>query len=264
MVRGDLGEQLVDVATDHQRDQLGRRGLVDAAGVDVGPVAHHGDGVGEGEDLVEAVGDEDERAALVAQAAGDGEETVHLDTAECRGGLVHHEEAGVEGDGLGDLDDLLVGDGEAGGRAAGVDAHPEPGEEALGLGDHRGPVDAATAGQRLAAHEDVLGDRQVGEERRLLVDDRDAGLLGVGGRGEVDGLAAQLEDPGVAAVDTGDDLDQRRLAGAVLADEGVDRTTVDPQAAGPQGHHRAERLRDVAQLEHRGGGGAGGHRNSSD
>ena len=91
------------------------------------------------------------------------------------------------------------------------------------------------AAVRLAAHEDVLGDRQVGEERGLLVDHRDAGGLGGGGRGEVDVRAAEPEDAGVALVDAGHDLDQRRLAGAVLADQGVDgagrRRPASPTAA---------------------------------
>ncbi len=41
-------------------------------------------------------------------------------------------------------------------------------------GVHRARVDPAPGAQRLAADEDVLGDRQVGEQDRLLVDDRDA------------------------------------------------------------------------------------------
>ena len=47
--------------------------------------------------------------------------------------------------------------------------------------------------QRLAAHEDVLGDREVGEERRLLVDHRDPGGLRLGRRTEVDVLAVEPE-----------------------------------------------------------------------
>ena len=164
-----------------------------AVGGDVGAVAHHGDGVAEGEHLVEAVGDEDQRATLVAQAAGDGEEPVDLDAAQRRGRLVHDEQPGVERDRLGDLDDLLVGDREAAGRAARVDADAEPVEERRRPRRASPPVDAAAAAERLAAHEDVLGDREVGEERRLLVDDRDAGGLGLGGRAEVDGLAAEQE-----------------------------------------------------------------------
>ena len=108
-----LGEEVADLAADHPRDDLVDGGLGDGVGGDVLAVAHHGDGVAEGEDLVEAVGDEDQGAALVAQAAGDREQPVDLDAAERRGRLVHDQQAGVERDRLGDLDDLLVGDGEA-------------------------------------------------------------------------------------------------------------------------------------------------------
>ena len=66
---------------------------------------------------------------------------------------------------------------------------------------------------------------------------------------EVDVLAVEQELARVAAVHAGDDLDQRRLAGAVLADQGVDRAGLDAQAAGAQGDDGAERLGDVAQLE---------------
>ena len=246
-----LGEQVADLAADHLRDDLVDRGVGDRVGGDVGAVAHHRDGVAQREDLVEAVGDEHQRPALVAQAAGDGEEPLDLDAAERGGGLVHDQQAGVERDGLRDLDDLLVGDREAQGGAPGVDVHAEPVEELLGLGVHRRPVDPAAAAERLAAHEDVLGDRQVREQRRLLVDHRDAGRLGRGGRAEVDVLAVEAEHAPVALVHAGDDLDQRRLAGAVLADQRVDRATVDRQAAGGQGHHGSEGLGDVAQLESR-------------
>ena len=77
------------------------------------------------------------------------------------------------------------------------------------------------------------------------------GVLGLGRRAEVDGLAAEQELAAVAAVDTGDDLDQRGLARAVLADQRVDRAGLDPEAAGPEGDDGAERLGDVAQVEDR-------------
>ena len=78
-----------------------------------------------------------------------------------------------------------------------------------------------SAPQRLAAHEDVLGDREVGEERRLLVDDGDAGVARVGGAVEVDRLAVDQHVAGVGPVDAGQQLHERRLAGAVLADQRV-------------------------------------------
>ena len=102
---------------------------------------------------------------------------------------------------------------------------------------------------RLAAHEDVLGHRQVGEQRRLLVDDGDAGGLGLRGAVEVHGFAVEQELPGVAAVEPGDDLDQSRLAGTVLADQGVDGSAVESQTPGAQGHDGSEGLDHASQLE---------------
>ena len=251
-----LGEQLGDLAAHHAGDDLALGGVRDPVGGDVGAVAHHGHLVAEGEHLVEAVRDEDQGPTLVAQAAGHGEEPLDLVAAQGGGRLVHDQQAGVEGDGLGDLDDLLVGDAEAQGLAARVDVDAEPGEDLPGLAAHRGLVEAAVGLDRLAAHEDVLGDRQVGEERRLLVDHRDAGVLGLGRGPEVDVLATEEERSPVAAVHAGDDLDERRLAGAVLAHQGVDRAGLDAQAARAQGHDRTEGLGHVAKLEH---SGAAGH-----
>ena len=151
-------------------------------GGDVVAVAHHGDRVAEREDLVEAVRDEDQGAALVAQAAGDGEQPLDLDAAEGGGRLVHDQQAGVERDGLGDLDDLLVGDREA--RApggAGRCATPSRSKRRSASAYIAARSMRRPRAERLAAHEDVLGDREVGEERRLLVDHRDAGGLGLGG-----------------------------------------------------------------------------------
>ena len=108
---------------------------------DVAAVAHDRDPVAEREDLVEAVRDEQDAGALVAEAAGDGEQPLHLDSAERGGRLVHDEHLGVERDGLGDLDDLLVGDGQALGDAVGIDRDAEPVEELARLGAHGAPVD---------------------------------------------------------------------------------------------------------------------------
>ena len=234
-----LGEEVAHLAADHLGHDLRLGGLGDAVGGDVGAVAHHRDGVAEGEDLVEAVGDEDQGATLVAQAAGDGEEPGHLVATERGGRLVHDEQSSVERDGLGDLDDLLVGDRQTERRAARVDVHAEPLEEVASPRGACRPVDRGRLpADGHPAHEDVLGDREVGEERRLLVDDRDAGVLGLGRRAEVDGLAAEQEVPAVAAVDAGDDLDQRGLAGAVLADQGVDASRPRPGGCRSAGRRR--------------------------
>src|SRR5207237_1400695 len=75
---------------------------------------------------------------------------------------------------------------------------------------------------RLQAQGDVLGDGQVGEQRRLLVDGGDAEVAGADGVVVGDGLAVDFQGAGVGGDGAGDDLDERGLAGAVLADQGVD------------------------------------------
>ena len=83
---------------------------------------------------------------------------------------------------LRDLDELLVGDREAARQPVGVEPDAELLEDGGRLAAHPPAVDAAEPLERLHADEDVLGDGQVGEERRLLEDDRDPGglrLLGV-------------------------------------------------------------------------------------
>ena len=69
------------------------------------------------EDLVEAVADEEHGHALVAQPAHLAEQLLDLVGRQRGGGLVHDQHPHVERDGLGDLDRLLGGDGQAAGRA---------------------------------------------------------------------------------------------------------------------------------------------------
>src|SRR6185437_12081839 len=80
--------------------------------------------------------------------------------------------------------------------------------------------DEATA-LRLVAEEDVVGDAESVDEVELLVDGRDAGLHRLLRAAERDRLAEPLALPGVRGVRTGQDLDERGLAGPVLAEQAV-------------------------------------------
>ena len=65
-------------------------------------------------------------------------------------------------------------------------------------------------------------DRQVGQQAELLVDDADAGLAHLGGARVADLLAVDQVVAAVAPDGAGEDLDQRALAGPVLAGEAHD------------------------------------------
>ena len=193
-LRGQLREELGHVAADHLPHELVDARLGDRRRVDVGAVAHDGDGVAQREHLVEPVGDEQQRAALVAQAAGDREEPLDLDAA----------------------DSAAVGSSMISTRASSEmalaismicwSAIERPSVIRSGSSATPSRVKICVASSRiarrsmrpnaivrLASHEDVLGHREVGEQRRLLVDDGDAGGLGLRGAGEVHRLTVEEE-----------------------------------------------------------------------
>ena len=113
---------------------------------------------------------------------------------------------------------------------------------------------------RLAAEVHVLDDVEVVAEREILVDDLDPELGGVLRAVDRDRLAVEEDLAAVGRVDAGDALDQRRLAGTVVADERHHLAGAHLEVDVGERLHGAEVLRDPAELEQRrsvaGAGGA--------
>ena len=61
---------------------------------------------------------------------------------------------------------------------------------------------------------------------------------------DLDELAVELDGPGIRGVHAGEHLDERRLARAVVADEGDDLALVDPEVDVGERLDRAEVLAD--------------------
>jgi hypothetical protein len=113
-------------------------------------------------------------------------------------------------------------------------------------------VDAPAAAQRLAGDEDVLRDRDVGEQRGFLEDDRDTGLARVGRPGQHERVPVGIhERPTVGLVNPAEDLDQRRLARPVLADQRVHLAAVEVERDVLQRVHRPKRLAGVPDAQDR-------------
>jgi hypothetical protein len=104
----------------------------------------------------------------------------------------------------------------------------------------------------LAAEQHILGDRQVRGERELLVDDGDPEALGRERAVDHDRLAVE---PDLAAriglVGPGQDLHQGRLAGPVLAHQGVNLARVDLQRDVRKGFDARKGLGNAAHLQDR-------------
>ena len=209
-------------------------------------VAEDGHAVAQAEDLLHAVRDVDHAEPAFAQAADNREEHLGLPLGQRGGRFVEDDDARVRRDGPGDRDHLLLGDGEGAHGYRRIERHAQLGEQPGGGGGHGAVVDQAEAANRLAAQEDVLGDRQVGLELELLVHGADAELLRVGGILDVDGRAGQVNRATVGLVDAAEDLDQGGLAGAVLAHQGVHLARAEIEPGPGQRLHAGEGLRDIA------------------
>ena len=108
-----------------------------------------------------------------------------------------------------------------------------------------------TSRARRMAHEDVLGHGQLGVEAQLLVHRGDASGLCLVRAVEGDLLAVHADGARVRPVDAGDDLDERGLAGAVLAHQGVDLAGGDREVHVLQRPDARELLADALELEQR-------------
>ena len=221
---------------------------------DVLAVAQHGHRGRDLAYLLETVADEDEADALGHERADQIEGQVHLLGREGRGGLVEDDEACVEGDGLGDLDQLLLHHRQRAHLGARRD-EPTDAHALEQLGD--APVDTTAIEEPEASvgtvlvDEDVLGHAQVRDERELLEDGGDTGHPSGVGVVEADRLTEEGDTPLVGVLSASDDLDERGLASAVLAEQGMDLARVDRQVNVVESLDTGVVLADVDGVEQR-------------
>ena len=187
--------------------------------------AHDRDPVRDRDDLVELVADEDDAPAGRGHRLQRPEQVLGLLRREHRGRLVEDEDPGAAVEELQDLDPLLLADAELPDLRPGIDPQPELGGEAGDLGLRAARVEEEA---RLGEPEqDVLGHGLRRDQREVLVDHPQAGLDRVARRPEHDRPAVEADLALVGPVEAGEDVHQRALAGAVLAEQRVD-------LAGPQ------------------------------
>ena len=114
----------------------------------------------------------------------------------------------------------------------------------LAVGEERDrPVDA------LAAQEEVVVDGQFVDQREVLVDGVDAFRARVVDAFRRVGLAVQEHLARVLLLEAAEDLDQRRLAGAVVAEQAEHLALAQVQVDVAQRGHRAEALGDVLDAQ---------------
>ncbi len=231
----------------HGLHQGPAREVGDRCGDDPAGVAQDRDGLADLVHLLEVVRDEQEGDAGVLQGPHPREQPLDLPVVELGGGFVEDDEAGAEAQRPGDLHHLAVLDLEIGGAGVGVDVYVPGGEEVRGLGAQPAPADEAPS-KRLPVDEEVLRDRQFGDDGGLLVDAGDFAAprvpVGEGGRG----FPVEADLALVGGLESGEDGDQGRLSGAVAADQGVGLAGQDGEPAVGEGGGGAVALDDAPCL----------------
>ena len=232
-------------AADHQRCELLHAGLFLFAGCNQLAVAQDGDVVAGVHDLVQAVGDEDDGDALGSDVLHHLDQLLRLALGEHGGGLVEHQQlhAGLV-DLAGDLDELHVAHRESADQRVLVDADAHAVQRLARVRSHGGHVQnlqllAQHAADRpglgdFAVELDVFGDREARNQHEFLMHHADALGHCVHGRHDFrlfavhDDLALEAAG-GVNHRHAEQDVHQRGLACAVLAEQRVDLTRTDLQ-----------------------------------
>ncbi len=161
--RGPAGHLLHDPARIH----IGGRGLRDQAAI-----AQHSNVIGNRQQLLQAVRNVNDRHAVRSQVADDAEEYGDLRRAQGGGRLVHHQDADIAGQRLGDFDNLLLAQRQLPDQRARVDRVLQPRQQLAGPIFLLPFVEHAVDGQ-FARQIDVLRHAEVRAEVQFLVDHAD-------------------------------------------------------------------------------------------
>ena len=229
---------------DHHARQLPLVGVT-RRGADHAALAHHRDAVADGADLAQLVADEDDGEAIGDEPPQRLEERRDLLRHEHGGGLVEDQHAAVARERLDDLDTLLLTDREVLHQRVGPDGDAEPVGRRL---DRATRADQVEPGAPGATEDDVLGDGHRLHQAEVLGDHADAGRDGVARGVDGDGPAVDVDGAAVGAGEPVEDAHQRRLAGAVLAQQGMDLAPLQSEVHGVVGDEVAEALADATQL----------------
>ena len=241
------------IAADHGADELRDVALRRIEVRDDAAVAHHDDPVGNQGELVQPMGDVDASHVLCANLPHPFEQMDRLGLRERRRRLVQDEDAGCRlrkcrRDGH----QPLGGWAQLAHRRIRIGLDAEELQSLRGEGVEAVLVhDAVPCGQH--AHEHVVGDAEVRRDVQFLRHQHDAGGLRLAhvAKGDAAAVDRHLSLERVAGIDPGDDLHQRGLARAVLADDGQYLARADLQVHVRQRRHAGERLADPAQLQSR-------------
>ena len=243
--------EVLELAADHQRDQARAVEVGDHARRRRVPVAEDRDAVGEREELAEAVRDEDRRDALGAQPPDEPEERLDLVLGERARRLVEDQHARVDRERPRDLDHLLLVGPQPAHRHRRVEVEIEAGERLLRAAAGRAPVDEPARRTMRCPRKMFSAIERSGASVVSCVTVAMPWRSASVGSRKLVALPAEGDRAAVGLNLAREDLQHRRLARPVLAEQRVDLARIDRQAGAAQGVHAAVTLVDALGVEDR-------------
>lgn len=164
------------------------------------------------------------------EAADQIQQVLRVGFVERCGRLVQDQQFDGLVEGLGDLDQLLLADAQFFHGGTGVFRQTASGQQFQSSQTRFTPVDHTEMGG-LVAQEDVLGDRQLRNEGKLLMDDDNAGVFTGPDIFELNILALKRDVAAVGSerMHSGQNFHQGGLPGAVLAADGMNLAAADSE-----------------------------------
>ncbi len=236
--------QRLAALADHGLDQGCLVGVGGLRLGDLPSVAEHRHRVGDAQDVLDEMRDEDDGGAFVPQPPQGRKQPLDFRRRERRRRLVQDDDAGAREQHAGDFDQLLQTDRQVPEPRQWVDVDAEPCELLARFARHAPPLHDAQAIGRLAAEKHVLGHCKIRRDAQFLMHHGDAGPVRVACGAKAGLSPVQQETAGKFRMHAGDDLHQRALARAVFADETVDLAGRQRKVHATQSLDTAEGLRD--------------------
>ena len=212
-------------------------------------VAHHPaqaqdrDAVAQGIGLHQLVGDQDQGHALLAQAAHHLAQIMDALRRQHRGGLVEDQHLLAAPERAHDLDLLLLAQRQPADESVGIDLDAEQGGELVEALQGRRLAEALPPG---AAQHQILDDRQARYQQHMLEDRADAEVQALARRADDHRPAGDQDLALVGLLHAGENADQCRFAGPVLAQQDMDLAGVKLQGNVVIGEHAGKALGDLA------------------
>ena len=238
-------------AHDHL-DETRRGRARDLFFADEASVAKHGDAVGDAEDLIETMGDIDHAHAAGLERAHRGEQPLDLIGRQACRGLIEHQEVAVDSQGAGDGDQRFLGPAQRLDAGVRIEVAADQAQRVSSRFRRSAPIDDDCATEeggagKAARQSDILGHRHPFDEAQILMNEGYR-MAAVAPAGEIGG-AVDGDGAGIRFVDAAENLDQSRLAGAVLSQERDDLAPPHLEADALQRLRSAERLDDAVETK---------------